>query len=97
MQTITPTSAVTENAAVIVYGPPACGKTRSAFAIASLFNKTTVVDDWKLGDDLPHDAVCLTNDERLHGLEEFQMPGYPPSAVFEFIDISHTVSRRIPT
>lgn len=85
----------TENAAVIIYGPQCCGKTGNAKAVADFFGKDRVLDDWKLGDDLPHDAACLTNDERVQGLKQFQMPGYPPSAVFEFSDVMHVLKREV--
>jgi hypothetical protein len=87
LHAIITTTAATDVAAVIVYGPQGCGKTRYGQAIANHFGKTHIIDDWKLGDHLPQDALCLTNDERVHGLQEFQMPGLPPSAVFEFVDV----------
>lgn len=31
---------------VVVYGPPACGKTRNAEALAAHFEVDIVVDDW---------------------------------------------------
>lgn len=89
------TNHVTDHAAVIVYGPIGCGKTHNCVETAELFGKSQIIDDWKLGDDLPHDAVCLTSDERVHGLEQFQMPGFPPSAVFEFADVMREVERMV--
>ena len=83
------TSTVTEIAAVIVFGPQGCGKTRNGKDLADFFGKPQIIDDWKLGDHLPPDALCLTSDARVHGLEQFQMPGLPPSMVVEYSDIAH--------
>ncbi len=82
----------TDIAAVIIYGPPACGKTRHATDLARLFNKRQVLDNWKIGDHLPNDALCLTSDERVHGLEQIQMPyDHNPSRIFEFADVAHAL------
>lgn len=91
---IVTSSAATEAAAVIVYGEPGCGKSRHGAAIAKYFGKTQIIDDWKLGDHLPQDALCLTSDDRVHGLEAFQMPGLPPSAVFEFTAVMHEIESK---
>lgn len=82
----------TEMAAVIVYGPQGCGKTRHAAEIAELFNKRQVLDNWKLGDHLPSDALCLTNDARVHGLEMIHMPGdWHPSRIIEFGEVAQAL------
>lgn len=87
-------SVAAAQAAVIVYGEPGCGKSRHGDAIAEYFGKTQIIDDWKLGDHLPQDALCLTSDDRVHGLAEFQMPGLPPSSVFEFADVMHEIESK---
>jgi hypothetical protein len=57
MPTIAPSSMPS---GVIVYGPMGCGKTRNAAALAKLFCKSRVIDDWKPGMMLPNDALALT-------------------------------------
>lgn len=81
-----------EVAAVIVYGPPGCGKTRNSKLIAQLFSKEQIIDDWKLGDHLPSDALCLSNDERVHGLQQIHLPFHAhASTVFEYKDVARTL------
>jgi hypothetical protein len=94
LQAVITISTATEVAAVIVYGSQGCGKSRHGAAIAKHFGKAQIIDDWKLGDHLPQDALCLTNDDRVHGLEQFQMPGLPPSAVFEYDDVMQAISEK---
>lgn len=56
-----PTTAPTPSTAgVIIYGPMGCGKTRNAAALAKLFCKSLIIDDWKPGMMLPNDALALT-------------------------------------
>lgn len=84
------TSIATEIAAVIVYGPQGCGKSRHAQAIAAFFRKKQILDNWKLGDHLPSDALCLSSDERVQGLEHIHLPFHAhPSVVLEFADVAH--------
>lgn len=46
---------------VIVYGPPGCGKTTNRYKLADYFGKSCVMDNWTPGDDIPDDALILTN------------------------------------
>ena len=48
---------------VIIYGPQGCGKTTNAKALADHFGLTKIVDPWCPGDELPDDALALTNVE----------------------------------
>lgn len=46
----------------IVYGPPACGKTRNALKLARKFGCTEIVDDWDPRQhELTYGALHLTN------------------------------------
>ena len=46
---------------VVIYGPQGCGKTTNATALAAVYGKQRIVDDWTPGLALPRDALCLTN------------------------------------
>lgn len=48
---------------IIVYGPPACGKTRHALELARHFGCSQIVDTWEPGrHDLTPEALHLTNE-----------------------------------
>lgn len=55
-----------QSKAVIIRGPQGCGKTRNAEALAKHFGKTLIIDDWKDGEPLPDNALCLTQDAGEH-------------------------------
>lgn len=46
---------------IYIYGPPGCGKSLNAEALASTYNCDTIVDDWSPGDKVPDGALVLTN------------------------------------
>jgi hypothetical protein len=46
----------------IIFGDQACGKTRNAEKLRAAFGCRTIVDDWRVGMPLPHNALALTND-----------------------------------
>lgn len=46
---------------IVIYGPPACGKTTHAAALACHYGKTRIVDDWQPGGPLSSDTLALTN------------------------------------
>lgn len=48
--------------AVIITGPPGCGKTRNAGRLLRFYNRAFVIEDWKAGDATPDGALCLTRD-----------------------------------
>jgi hypothetical protein len=45
---------------VIVYGPPACGKTRASGFLARHFGCDSIVDGWNGRDVLPPNCLALT-------------------------------------
>lgn len=47
--------------AIVVYGPPGCGKSTHAVALAIHFGKSRIVDDWTPGGRLGDDTLALTN------------------------------------
>lgn len=53
---------------IVIYGPAGCGKSRHADTLAAFFGKKLIVSDWRLDDDVPDDALCLSNDDRLRDL-----------------------------
>jgi Holliday junction resolvasome RuvABC ATP-dependent DNA helicase subunit len=46
---------------IIVYGPPGCGKTTHAAALAQHYRKDRIVDDWTPGRKVPADTIALTD------------------------------------
>jgi len=56
---------------IVIYGPQGCGKTRHANELALHFRKTQMIDDWIPGDDLPEDALVLTNAQDVDGAIAF--------------------------
>lgn len=52
---------------IIVYGPPGCGKTTNKDKLARHFNKTLIIDDWIPGDNIPDNALILTNTPGIAG------------------------------
>jgi len=48
--------------AVIITGPPGCGKSRNAARLLRFYNRSFVIEDWKAGDATPDGALCLTRD-----------------------------------
>lgn len=58
------------NDSVVVYGPPACGKTKNKEKIAKRFGLTEIVDDWCEEDEFsPQGVLYLTNAEPSEKLE----------------------------
>lgn len=49
--------------AVVIWGPPACGKTYHAQALAAEFGCTMIVDDWHPSAPLIVDALHLTTEQ----------------------------------
>jgi hypothetical protein len=49
------------NSGVVIYGPPASGKTQHAAVLAQHYGKTRIVDDWAPGGPLRADTIALTN------------------------------------
>ena len=48
-------------AGVVVYGPPGCGKSTHASALARHYGKERIVDDWMPGSPVRADTLVLTN------------------------------------
>lgn len=46
---------------IVIYGAAGCGKSRAAEALLRFFGRQQVLDGWRKGDELPADAVALTN------------------------------------
>lgn len=46
--------------AVVVYGPPGCGKSHHAQAIAAHYDLEAIVDGWSPGDEIRPHALHLT-------------------------------------
>jgi|GEM_PF-4485601 replication-associated recombination protein RarA len=71
---------------IVVYGPPACGKTRNAEALAAHFGVNIVVDDWcPKRHQLVSGALHLSH-ERYEGQE---------ARSFAFADILFDPARRV--
>lgn len=47
--------------AIIITGPQGSGKTLAAEALAKHFKKVRIIDEWKPGDQMPANTLCLTN------------------------------------
>lgn len=54
----------------IVYGPPGCGKSRNAKALAEKFGAWMYFDDWDGESELPDGCLALTN------AKPFRIAGY---------------------
>ena len=54
---------------LVIYGPPGCGKSTHAAALAAFFGKSRLVDDWVPGGPLADDTIALTNELHLGALQ----------------------------
>lgn len=50
-----------QHAGIVIYGPPGCGKSTHAAALAAHFGKSRIVDDWQPGGRVGDDTLALTN------------------------------------
>lgn len=46
---------------IIIYGPPGCGKTANKDKLATHYGKSCVIDNWVPGNNIPDNALILTN------------------------------------
>lgn len=51
--------------AIVIYGPPGCGKTIAAESLRRCYSCNEIVDNWAPGDnkEIPDNALVLTNIE----------------------------------
>lgn len=49
------------NTGVVIYSPPGCGKSQHKDELAAIFGKNQIIDNWVPGDNLPENALALTN------------------------------------
>lgn len=85
--------------AAVVYGPPGCGETTHAVALAAHFGKSRIVDNWIPGGRLDADTLTLTSIPHL-GAKPFLAAvseagiKMSPAAVRRIADVVTTTARR---
>ncbi len=77
-------------APIIVYGPPACGKSIRRHDIAFALNRDYIADWFHAGaaDAVPENCILLTNDPRFEFLKTWEHgPQRLPIQVVQFADV----------
>lgn len=78
-----------EGRPIIIYGPQGSGTTRNAALLAKHFGKTTIVDEWFVGDVIVDNALHLTNDAAAKCAVCYTRKGKLPAYVLHLERLTH--------